>query len=79
MIAVQEAAREQLWEGVSVLGIDDPVIVAVYLLCIFSTLLCVIYGVVNWNKEGELEAVEIKEEAAWEAEEDEMEKKELGQ
>jgi len=79
MIAVQEAAREQLWEGVSVLGIDDPIIVAVYLLCIFSTLLCVIYGVVNWNKEGELEAVEIKEEAAWEAEEDEMEKKELGQ
>jgi hypothetical protein len=79
MIAVQEAAREQRWEGVSVLGIDDPVIVAVYLLCIFSTLLCVIYGIVNWNKEGELEAVEIKEEAAWEAEEDEMEKKELGQ
>jgi len=79
MIAVQEAAREQLWEGVSVLGIDDPVIVAVYLLCIFSTLLCVIYGIVNWNKEGELEAVEIKEEAAWETEEDEMEKKELGQ
>ncbi|MCX6675889.1 MAG: hypothetical protein NTW84_05680 [Methanothrix sp.] len=79
MIAVQEAAREQLWEGVSVLGIDDPIIVAVYLLCIFSTLLCVIYGIVNWNKEGELEAVEIKEEAAWEAEEDEMEKKELGQ
>jgi hypothetical protein len=39
----------------------------------------VIYGIVNWNKEGELEAVEIKEEAAWEAEEDEMEKKELGQ
>ncbi len=61
------------------LGIDDPVIVAVYLLCIFSTLLCVIYGVINWNKEGELEADEIKEEAAWEAEEDEMEKKELGQ
>ena len=61
------------------LGIDDPVIVAVYLLCIFSTLLCVIYGTVKWNKEGELEAVEIKEEAAWEAEEDEMEKMELGQ
>ena len=61
------------------LGIDDPAIVAVYLLCILSTLLCVIYGIVNWNKEGELEAVEIKEEAAWEAQEDEMEKKELGQ
>ena len=61
------------------LGIDDPVIVAVYLLCILSMLLCVIYGAINWNREGELEAIEIKEEAAWEAEEDEMEKKELGQ
>ncbi len=61
------------------LGIDDPVIWGVYLLCIFSTLLCVIYGIVNWNREGELEAVEIREEAAWEAEEDKMEKKELGQ
>jgi hypothetical protein len=39
----------------------------------------VIYGIVNWNREGELEAVEIREEAAWEAEEDEMQKKELGQ
>ena len=61
------------------LGIDDPGIWGVYLLCILSTLLCVIYGIVNWNREGELEAVEIREEAAWEAEEDEMEKKELGQ
>lgn len=61
------------------LGIDDPVIWGVYLLCIFSTLLCLIYGIVNWNREGELEAVEVREEAAWEAEEEEMEKKELGQ
>jgi len=62
-----------------VLGIDDPGIWGVYLLCILSALLCVIYGIVNWNREGELEAVEIREEAAWEAEEDEMQKKELGQ
>lgn len=61
------------------LGIDDPVIWGVYLLCIFSTLLCLIYGIVKWNREGELEAVEVREEAAWEAEEEEMEKKELGQ
>ena len=61
------------------LGIDDPGIWGVYLLCILSALLCVIYGIVNWNREGELEAVEIREEAAWEAEEDEMQKKELGQ
>ncbi len=61
------------------LGIDNPEIWGVYLLCIFSMLLCVIYGIVNWNREGELEAVEIREEAAWEAEEEEMQKKELGQ
>lgn len=60
------------------LGIDDPLILSVYLLCIFSSLLCVIYGIINWNRGGELEALEIKEEAAWEASEEEMQKKELG-
>jgi hypothetical protein len=61
-----------------VLGIDDPWIWGVYLLCIISALLCVIYGMVNWNREGELEAIEIKEGAAWEESEEEMQKKELG-
>ena len=61
-----------------VLGIDDPWIWGVYLLCIISALLCVIYGIVNWNREGELEASEIKEEAAWEEREEEMQEKELG-
>jgi hypothetical protein len=60
------------------LGFDDPWIWGVYLLCILSTSLCVIYGIVNWNREGELEAIEIKEEAAWEANEEEMQEKELG-
>ncbi len=60
------------------LGINDPWIWGVYLLCIFSTLLCVIYGLINWNKGGELEAVEISEEIAWESQEEEMQEKELG-
>ncbi|MCJ7443418.1 MAG: hypothetical protein MUO26_02610 [Methanotrichaceae archaeon] len=60
------------------LGIDDPIIVLVYLLCIFSALLCVIYGLVYWNKEGESEEEEISEEIAWETKEDEMREKELG-
>lgn len=60
------------------MGINDPWIWGVYLLCIFSTLLCVIYGIANWNKGGELEAVEISEEIAWESKEEEMQKKELG-
>lgn len=60
------------------LGIDDPWIWGVYLLCILSALLCLIYGIVNWNREGEQEAQEIKEEAAWEANEEDMQEKELG-
>jgi hypothetical protein len=60
------------------LGIDDPWIWGVYLLCIFSALLCMIYGIVNWNRGGEDEASEIKEESAWEASEEEMQEKELG-
>lgn len=61
-----------------VLGINDPWIWGVYLLCILSTLLCVIYGLSNWNKGGEVEEREISEEAAWEEKEEEMQDKELG-
>ena len=32
------------------LGIEDGWVVLAYVLCVLSTLLCVIYGVVNWNK-----------------------------
>jgi len=60
------------------LGIWDPWIWGVYILCILSALLCVIYGIINWNKGGEEEAQEIIEEAAWEMKEEEMEEKELG-
>jgi hypothetical protein len=60
------------------LGIEDPWIWGVYILCILSTLLCVIYGIINWNRGGELEAQEIVEEAAWESKEEEMQEKELG-
>jgi len=62
----------------SMLGIWDPWIWGVYILCILSALLCVIYGIINWNKGGEEEAQEIIEEAAWEMKEEEMEEKELG-
>ena len=34
-----------------VLGIDDPWIWGVYVLIILSTLLCIIYGVMYWNKD----------------------------
>ena len=32
------------------LGIEDKGVLAAYLLCIASTILCVIYGLINWNK-----------------------------
>ncbi|MCF7849259.1 MAG: hypothetical protein K9M45_10435 [Kiritimatiellales bacterium] len=33
------------------LGIEDPWVVAPYLLCIASTLLCLAWGILKWNKE----------------------------
>lgn len=33
-----------------ILGIPDPWVLAGYILVILSTLLCVIYGIINWNK-----------------------------
>ena len=32
------------------LGIEDPVVALVYVLCILSAALCVGYGVIMWNK-----------------------------
>lgn len=34
-------------------GISDPWIALAYLLCILSSLLCVIYGWLKWNEDGE--------------------------
>lgn len=38
-----------------VLGIEDPMIWGVYVLIIFFALLCIVYGIVNWNKGDEEE------------------------
>ncbi len=32
------------------LGFSEFSILAVYVLCIASALLCIVYGVINWNK-----------------------------
>ncbi len=32
------------------LGINDPWVIAAYLLCIASSILCVVYGAMNWNR-----------------------------
>jgi hypothetical protein len=31
------------------LGIEDPWILAAYLLCLISAALCVVYGLLRWN------------------------------
>jgi len=60
------------------LGINDPWIWGVYLLSVLSALLCVAYGLANWNKGVKTEKKEILEEVAWEEGEAQMEDKELG-
>lgn len=55
------------------LGINDPWIWSAYLLCIISAAICVVYGIMNWNKGAEHEKEDIKEEQAWEEEEEEIE------
>jgi hypothetical protein len=56
-----------------VLGINDPWIAAAYLLCIASTLLCVVYGLTNWNRGGQKEEEQIEEEVGWEEKEKQVE------
>ncbi len=48
------------------LGIQDPWVALAYVLCIASTILCVVYAWFNWNKGDEtVEADDVK----WVAEE----------
>lgn len=48
-------------------GIADASIWLVYFLCIASALLCVVYGLKNWNKGNESENLEVQEESKWES------------
>ena len=43
------------------LGFDDPYIALAYVLCIVSMLLCVVYGLVMWNRGDEpVKQVDVK-------------------
>jgi len=33
-----------------ILGIEDFGVQLAYILCVLSTILCVIYGLINWNR-----------------------------
>lgn len=55
------------------LGLGDFWISLVWVLVILSTLLCVVYGALNWNKESEEDAKILEEEKRWEREEKRIE------
>ena len=55
-------------------GIEDFSVSLVYLLCILSALLCLVYGIVNWNK-GEPDVQDVSKTANWEEEETNVEEK----
>jgi hypothetical protein len=53
------------------IGISDPWILAGYALCILTTLVCVAYGALNWDRGREDERSQMAEEAKWERKEKE--------
>jgi hypothetical protein len=53
------------------LGLESKYVALAYVLCIASTLLCLIYGLVNWNRgDDRIEEEDIR----WAVEEKEVEK-----
>lgn len=56
----------------AMLGLPDPWIALVFVLCIASAILCVVYSAVNWNRGDE--SVQ-EEDVRWAASEDKAEEK----
>lgn len=54
------------------LGIADPWVALAYILCIVSALLCVVWGIIKWNKDDPDEEPEA-EIRQWAEEEDRVE------
>lgn len=54
------------------LGLTDIGIILAYTLCIAAAVLCVVYGIMNWNKGDEVDDKEIKEELEWDEKEAEV-------
>ena len=53
-------------------GIEDPWVALAYILCILSALLCLIWGVLKWNKDDS--TIESEDEIRqWAEEEDRVE------
>jgi hypothetical protein len=57
------------------LGLGDFWVSLVFVLCLGSVALCIVYGIVKWNKDGEPSKKELAEEKRWGREEKKIEKK----
>lgn len=69
---VVAAFNQNIGEDIMVLGIQDPGIWLAYILCIASSLLCVLWGIFKWNAE-EKSAEPEEEVRHWAEEEDKVE------
>ncbi len=56
------------------LGLGDGWVIAAYILCIASAILCVVYGILNWNKEADADVSPDSEASDWIKEEIKIEK-----
>ncbi len=54
-------------------GLQNFGIWSVYLLCILSTAACVVYGIINWNKGGNVDDEQMKKAAELQEEEAKIE------
>lgn len=54
------------------LGLGDFWVSSVFVLLILSTILCIVYGAINWNNDGD-DAELLAKEKQWEQEEKEIE------
>ena len=52
--------------GVRMLGFDSLGVYFAYTFTILATLLCIVYGMVNWNKPKDEQKKEVEEEIKWE-------------
>jgi len=57
------------------LGLGDFWVALVFILNLASVALCVVYGIVNWNRDGEPTKKEMAEEKRWGKEEKKIEKR----
>ncbi len=57
------------------LGFGDVWVWLVYVLCVLSTLLCVVWGAFTWNREDEIDREPDEEVRHWDEEETKVEQK----